>query len=298
MKQKSLRYYNMRRKVIPYFFLAPNLLIFSIFIIFPAFIGIYYSFTDMTLFTFGTPNLIGFENYINLLHDEDFIAALFNTFKLVLVTVPIVFVTSLLIAVLLVQPIKAIGFFRAIYYWPVMISAVVVGIIWQWILAGNFGIFNATLTAIGIGPIDTLINPQFAWLSVVFAIVWSRTGYYMIIFVAALLSIPVTLYEAAEVDGATRFQKFRFVTYPALKSARLMVFILVSMEIFKTYPLVVTLTGGGPFGATEFTVQYIYEMAFRSYQVGYASAMSVVMLLFVTLLTGINFYMAKGGKNS
>jgi alpha-1,4-digalacturonate transport system permease protein len=132
---------------------------------------------------------------------------------------------------------------------------------------------------------------------VVFAIVWSRTGYYMIIFVAALLSIPESLYEAAKIDGANKFQQFLYVTYPSLKSARLMVFILVTMEIFKTYPLVVTLTGGGPFRATEFTVQYIYEMAFKSYQVGYASALSVVMLLIVTLLTALNFFLSKGGNN-
>lgn len=296
-KKESFKLYQMKQKVVPYLFLTPNLLIFSIFIIFPALIGIYYSFTDMTLFTFDVPGFVGLQNYRDLLQDEDFIAALWNTFRLVIATVPIIFVTSLAVALLLVQPIKWIGFFRAIYYWPVMISAVVVGIIWNWILAGNFGIFNATLVRLGIGSIDTLINPQFAWWSVVFAIVWSRTGYYMIIFIAALLSVPQTLYEAATVDGATRWQKFRYVTYPSLKAARLMVFILVTMEIFKTYPLVVTLTGGGPFDATEFTVQYIYEMAFKSYQVGYASAMSVVMLVFVTIITGFNFYLSKGGKN-
>jgi alpha-1,4-digalacturonate transport system permease protein len=119
----------------------------------------------------------------------------------------------------------------------------------------------------------------------------------MIIFLAALLSIPISLYEAAKVDGASRWQQFWFVTWPSLKAARLMVFILVTMEIFKTYPLVVTLTGGGPFGATEFTVQYIYEMAFQRYQVGYASAMSVVMLFFVTIVTGLNFYLSKGGSD-
>lgn len=297
MEQESFKIYQMKKKIVPYLFLTPNLLIFSIFIIFPALIGVYYSFTDMTLFTFDVPGFVGLENYRNLLQDEDFIAALWNTFKLVFATVPIIFVISLAIALLLVQPIKWIGFFRAVYYWPVMISAVVVGIIWNWILAGNFGIFNATLTTLGIGPIDTLINPRFAWWTVVFAIVWSRAGYYMIIFIAALLSVPESLYEAATVDGATRWQKFRFVTYPSLKAARLMVFILVTMEIFKTYPLVVTLTGGGPFDATEFTVQYIYEMAFKSYEVGYASAMSVVMLLFVTIITGLNFYLSKGGKN-
>lgn len=296
-KHQTFKSYKFKQKIIPYLFLTPNLLIFSIFIIFPALIGIYYSFTNVTLFTFGSSEIIGFQNYIRLFSDSDFIAALWNTAKLVLVTVPIIFVTSLLVALLLVQPIKAKGFFRAIYYWPVMISAIVVGIIWQWILAGNFGLFNTTLKLIGLAPIETLINPRFAWWTVVFAIVWSRTGYYMIIFVAALLSIPESLYEAAKIDGANKFQQFRFVTYPSLKSARLMVFILVTMEIFKTYPLVVTLTGGGPFRATEFTVQYIYEMAFKSYQVGYASALSVVMLLIVTLLTALNFFLSKGGNN-
>ena len=298
MKKESYKAYVLKQKIVPYLFLTPNMIIFSVFIILPALIGIFYSFTNMTLFTFGVPEIIGFANYQKLFADEDFIAALWNTIKLVIVTVPIVFTTALLIALLLVQAIKAIGFFRAVYYWPVMISAVVVGIIWQWILAGNFGLFNTALGVIGIGPIDTLINPRFAWWSVVFATVWSRAGYYMIIFIGALLSIPVPLYEAAKMDGANRFQRFRYVTYPSLKAARLMVFILVTMEIFKTYPLVVTLTGGGPFGATEFTVQYIYEMAFKSYQVGYASAMSVIMLLFVTIITAFNFYLSRGGKNT
>ncbi len=296
-KEQTYKNYIFKQKIIPYLFLTPNLIIFSIFIILPAIIGIYYSFTDMTLFTFDTPTFIGLENYGKLLQDEEFIAALFNTMKLVVVTVPIIFVTSLMVAVLLVQPLRAKGFFRAIYYWPVMISAIVVGIIWQWILAGNYGLFNTALKAIGLDSIDTLVNPRFAWWSVVFAIVWSRTGYYMIIFVAALLSIPESLYEAAEMDGANRIQKFFQITYPSLKAARLMVFILVTMEIFKTYPLVVTLTGGGPFDATQFTVQYIYEMAFKYYQVGLASAMSVIMLLFVTIFTALNFFMSRRGED-
>ena len=299
MRRKTQNYQSFifRQKIVPYLFLLPNLLIFSIFIILPALIGIYYSFTDMSLFTFGSPDWIGFANYKEMFADPDFLAAMWNTIKLVIVTVPLMFVISLLIATLIVQPIKAKGFFRAVYYWPVMISAIVVGIIWQWILAGDFGLFNTTLKALGINPIETFINPNFAWWSVVFAILWSRAGYYMIIFVAALLSIPESLYEAAEVDGATKVQKFLFVTYPSLRAARLMVFILVTMEIFKTYPLAVTLTGGGPFDATTFTVQYIYETAFQEYHVGLASAMSVIMLLIVTIFTAFNFFMSRRGEN-
>ncbi|MCF7924965.1 MAG: sugar ABC transporter permease [Candidatus Izimaplasma sp.] len=298
MKQQSYKSYKFRQKAIPYLFLAPNLIIFATFIIFPAFVGVYYSFTDMTLFTFGTPNYVGLQNYINLFQDEDFLAALKNIISLVVVTVPIIFTTALLISLLLVQPIKGKNFWRAIYYWPVMISPIVVGIIWQWILAGNFGLFNTIIRNLGLAPIETLINPRFAWWSVVFAKVWSRTGYFMIIFMAALLSIPTSLYEAAKVDGASRLQRFWHVTYPALKPARLMVFILLTMEIFKIYPLVVTLTGGGPFEKTEFTVQYIYETAFKSYQIGYSSAMSVIMLLIVTIFTALNFFFQRGGTNT
>jgi len=310
MTSKVLSYkkYKFKQKIIPYIFLAPNLLIFTIFIIFPALIGIVYSFTDRTLFTFGNANFVGFQNYITIFNDPFFIKALWNTVGLALVTVPLMFVVSLLLAVLLKQPIKALGFYRATYYWPVMISAIVVGIIWQWILAGNYGLFNTTLQGLhnffkSLGlvsstftPSPTLSDGRFAWIAVVFAILWSRAGYYMIIFLAALLSIPVSLYEAAEMDGANKFQKFRFITYPSLKAARTMVLILVTMEVFKIYPLVVTFTGGGPFRATEFTVQYIYKVAFQHYQIGQASAMSVIMLLIVTTFSGIIFFLSKRGE--
>lgn len=298
IKTQSYKAYKMRQKVIPYLFLLPNLLIFSIFIIFPALVGIVYSFTDVTLSTLNDQlNFIGIQNYINLFKDPDFINALWNTIKLVLITVPIIFTISLALAMLIVQPLKVKGLFRATYYWPVMISAIVVGIIWNWILGGEFGMFNTIIKALGFESSETLINPTFAFGSVVFAIVWSRAGYYMVIFMAALLSIPVSLYEAAEVDGATKWQKFWGVTWPSLRAARLMVFILVTMEIFKTYPIIVKLTGGGPSKATQFTVQFIYETAFDFHQVGYASAMSVILLLFVTLISGVNFFLNKGGTD-
>jgi alpha-1,4-digalacturonate transport system permease protein len=308
-KVQSYRNYRFKQKVIPYIFLAPNLIIFSVFIILPAIIGILYSFTDRTLFTFGSANFIGFENYARVFKDEFFIKALKNTIGLVAVTVPLMFTIALALATLLKQPIKLIGFYRSVYYWPVMISAIVVGIIWQWILAGNYSLFNTILstihqwmTALGLTsqsfqPSATLSDGRFAWISIVFAILWSRSGYYMIIFLAALLSIPESMYEAADMDGASSVQKFLYVTFPSLKAARVMVLILVTMEIFKIYPLVVTFTGGGPFRATEFTVQYIYEMAFRHYQVGLASAMSVIMLIIVTTFAGLIFFTSKRGEN-
>lgn len=294
---KKERGVEFKQKVVPYMFLAPNLLIFSIFIILPALIGLYYSFTNVTLFTFDGFKFIGIDNYVRLFRNRYFIDAFFNTIKLVVVVVPLMYAMSLILALLIVQPLKAKGFFRAVYYWPVMISAIVVGIMWNWILAGNFSIFNVIVKNLGFDTMRTLTNPTFAWWSVVFALVWSRAGYYMIIFMAALLSIPVSLYEASDIDGANKFQKFLYITYPALRPARLMVFILTTMEIFKVYPLVVTLTGGGPHRATYFTVQYIYEVAFKEYQVGSASAMSMVMLLIVTIFAALNFFLSKRGEN-
>lgn len=296
-KIKKERGVEFKQKVVPYMFLAPNLLIFSIFIILPALIGLYYSFTNVTLFTFDGFKFIGIDNYVRLFKNKYFIDAFVNTIKLVVVVVPLMYAMSLLLALLIVQPLKAKGFFRAVYYWPVMISAIVVGIMWNWILAGNFSIFNAIIKNLGFDTMRTLTNPTFAWWSVVFALVWSRAGYYMIIFMAALLSIPVSLYEASDIDGANKIQKFLYITYPALRPARLMVFILTTMEIFKVYPLVVTLTGGGPHRATYFTVQYIYEVAFKEYQVGSASAMSMVMLLIVTIFAALNFFLSKRGEN-
>lgn len=296
-KIKKERGVEFKQKVVPYLFLTPNLLIFSIFIILPALIGLYYSFTNVTLFTFDGHKFVGFSNYIKLMNNQYFINAFVNTVKLVIVVVPLMYGMSLLLANLIVQPLKAKGLYRAIYYWPVMISAIVVGIMWNWIFAGNFSIFNALLKSFGFDTMRTLTNPTFAWWTVVFALIWSRAGYYMIIFMAALLSIPVQLYEASEIDGANKWQKFMYITYPALRPARLMVFILTMMEIFKVYPLVVTLTGGGPHRATYFTVQYIYEVAFKEYQVGLASAMSMVMLLVVTIFTALNFFMSKRGEN-
>ncbi|MCK7524114.1 MAG: sugar ABC transporter permease [Ignavibacteriales bacterium] len=183
-----------KQKVVPYMFLALNLLIFSIFHhTYPHSSDYIIHFTDVTLFTFDGFEFIGLENYIKLLDNEYFIKAFVNTIKLVIVVVPLMYVASLAMAVLIVQPLKAKGLFRAVYYWPVMISAIVVGIMWNWILAGNFGIFNAVAKSFGIESMKTLTDPTFAWWSVVFALVWSRAGYYMIIFMAALLSIPVPL---------------------------------------------------------------------------------------------------------
>lgn len=295
MIKTSHKKYIFKQKIVPYMFLAPNILIFSIYIIVPALVGFYYSFT---LFNGrGTPEFIGIDNYIRIIRDEDFIHAAKNTLSYVAVTVPLIFYFSLGLAGLISKPFKGRWFVRASYYWPVMISAIVVGVMWQWILGDSFGLVNMLLNSIGASSIQTLVNPFFAKATIVFIKVWSRAGYYMIIFLGAILSIPPSLYEAASVDGANKWQKFKNITYPSLKPARILVLILSTMEVFKTFPLVVTLTNGGPYGATRLLVQEVYETAFEKYQYGYASAMSIAMLIVVTSFSGIVFYLSKRGEN-
>ncbi len=291
-KEQSFKSYIFRQKAVPYVFLSPNMLIFGLFIITPAIMGVYFSFTNFRGLG-DQPQWIGMQNYVNLFTDPDLFGAILNTIYLVAVTLPIVFFFSLLLAIILVQPLRGRPIIRATYYWPVMISFLVVGLIWRWILRDSMGYFNGLLDTLGIGRIETLLNPRFAWWSVVFVFTWSRAGYYMVMFMAALLSIPSQLYEAAEIDGANRWQRFLHVTYPSLRPARLMIFILAGMEIFKIYPLVESFTRGGPNYATEFAVRYIYETAFSYRQIGLASAMSVVMIAIVMIFTLGNLALAK-----
>ncbi len=299
VKTESYKAYKFKQKIIPYLFLTPNLLIFGIFIILPALIGVYYSFHDIELLHMDELTYVGFQNYINLFKDKEFTSALLHTILLVILTVPLIYVISLSLALLIVKPLRAKGLFRASYYWPVMISALVVGVIWYFIVNGSSSMFNSFWTSLGFAESDTLGDPVFAWATVIIAIVWSRAGYYMIIFMAALLSIPVSLYEAADVDGATKWQKFWGVTYPSLRASRVMVMILVVMEIFKTYPIIVQLTAGGPNDSTMFVVQKIYETAFvdGAKEIGYASAMSIILLIFVTIISAVNFAVNKGGTD-
>jgi alpha-1,4-digalacturonate transport system permease protein len=295
-KPQTYRNYLLKQKVVPYFFLMPNMLIFLLFIITPAIMGFYFSLTEFRGLG-DTPQFVGLKNYIDLFTNFELFRAIWNTILLLVVTLPIVFWFAMILAIILIQPLKARGFVRAVYYWPVMISFIVVGLMWRWILRDSMGYLNGLLETLGFNRIETLLNPRFAWWSVVFIFTWSRAGYYMIMFMAALLSIPVSLYEAADMDGATRLQKFMYITYPSLKPARLMVFILAGMEIFKIYPLIETFTSGGPFAndtfTTQFAVRYIYETAFSFRQVGMASAMSVVMIIIVMSFTGINLLLAK-----
>ena len=283
-KQHTL---NRGKRYAPYLFLLPNFSIFIIFVVIPALYGLYYSFTKYD--GLNAPEFIGFANYIEIFGDQKFWKIFTQTAYYSGIVVPGIFIFSLLVALMLVQNIRFKSFFRAIIYWPTMISFIVVGVTWKWIFGDTFGIFNYLIELSGNLPVPWLTDPFFAKLTIIIATLWGRVGFYMVIFMAGLQNIPEQYYEAAKIDGAGKVQRFFRITIPLLKPTSLMVLMLSLIESFKAYPLIVALTGGGPGNSTTYLVQYIYRYGFEKSELGYASAMSVILFLVIMILTALQF---------
>lgn len=281
-------------RLAPWVLLAPNLLIFGIFIVIPALIGAGTSLLDWD--GLARRSFVGLDNYVRLFQSSAFWESFGRTAWYALICVPLVMVVSLLLANLMIKQFRLKGLFRAIFYWPTMISFIITGLSFKFIFGDSFGIINYTLRMLGESPIPWLTKPTFAWLVLILATVWSRAGFYMITFISGLNSIPQSYYEACDVDGANSVQKFFKITLPLLKPTTFLVMILLVIDMFKAYPLVRALTEGGPSGSTRFIVQLIYEEAFTKNHMGYASAMSIVLFLVLGLFTLIQFRINQGGE--
>lgn len=282
---------------IPYLFLLPNLLIFAVFVIVPAIQGLSMSFTDREVFS--DPVFIGIANFRELLHDDVFWITFRNTLVYSVLTVLLLVVVSLVLAMLLHKnSIKGEKLFRAIFYIPSLLSMITVGIAWRFILGDEMGIVNFLIRRAGGAGVPWLTDGGLAMLSVIVVSVWTYSGYYMVIFISGLQAIPGELYEAAVVDGASPWYSFRKITLPLLSSTTLVVSILASINAFKAYELILTMTKGGPGYATKFIVQQVYQVAFLEDRMGYASAMSVVLMLMIGVITLVQFKVSSGeGEN-
>jgi alpha-1,4-digalacturonate transport system permease protein len=279
-------------RIAPYLFVLPNFLIFSIFIVIPTIIGFVYSFNEYD--GLNPMQFVGLGNYKDVFANAEFWTALGKTGLYAVIVVPLIYCLALAVAILLVQEIRFKGLFRALFYWPTMISFIIVGLTWKWIF-GDAGILNYILTLFGMKTIPFLSTPLYANLSVIVATVWSRLGFYMVIFMAGLQAIPTDFYEAAHLDGASKLRTFWNITLPLLKPTSLLVVMLSLIEAFKAYPLMFALTGGGPGRETTFVVQYIYEIGFTKQELGLASAMSVVLFAIIAFFTVLQFRLSKGG---
>ncbi len=276
----------------PWIFLIPTLLGLFVFRLGPMFFALYMSFTDWNIML--RPNWIGLENYKELFTDPVFYEILLNTFEFSLVYVSGVMVFGLLLAVLVNSKIKGVRFFRTAYFTPVVTSAVAVGIVWGWILSPKYGFLNYLIERfLGITPPSWLGDEKWALLTVASVQTWKMVGYYMIIYLAGLQNIPSQLYEAARIDGASKYQIFWRITLPLLSPTTFFAFTIAIIDSFRNFEIIYTMTQGGPQHASTTLVYSVYLNAFVFYRMGYAAAMAYVLLGVVGLITLLNFFLKK-----
>jgi alpha-1,4-digalacturonate transport system permease protein len=292
-------------KGMPYVFVLPNLLIFGIFILFPMLLNFVYAFTGGTDFFpdqrpwVGTANfeqLITCESFLdpNTCREDLFWRAVFNTAGYVVFQVALMVLAALVTAVVLNRKIKARGFFRSVYFYPVLLSPIVVALIWKWILQEN-GLFNGILVALGSDKLPFLVDAQWARFWVIIISVWAFMGFYTLILLAGLQAIPADLYEAASIDGANNWDSFSKITLPLLMPSLTVVLVLSLIRAVQIFDVVFAFTGGGPGTATLYLVQYIYSKGFASpsRQFGLAAAASLIMAGVLIILTLIQQFMQK-----
>ncbi len=272
-------------------FIFPALIGLFVFRLGPILFAFFMSFTSWDIFS--PPQWIGLSNYKEMFSNPTFWEMLKNTFIFSGIYVPSVMVMGLLLAVLVNQKLRGINTFRAIFFSPVVTSAVAIGLVWGWLLSPKYGLLNNFLQLFGITGPSWLGDPKWALMSIAFVMTWKMAGYYMILFLAGIQDIPKILYEASRIDGATPWQSFWHITLPLLSPTTFFVLIVATIDSFRNFQIIYTMTRGGP-GTSSTTLVYgIYQNAFVFYRMGYASALAYVLLAIVGGITLINFYFKK-----
>lgn len=281
----------MRHSKTLYLFFVPGFLLYSIFFLYPTASAFFYSFTDWDGLS-DTFAFIGFDNYARAFTgDSIFRKTVGNNLKFMLVVVVLQTLIALFFAILVSRNSKTNVFFRALFFFPTILSSVSVAFIWSFIYDPSLGILNQFLSAIGLGFLTQswIGDARIAIYSLAMTQVWFHAGQMLIIFVAGLQAIPQDLYEVAKIEGAGRWQTFRNVTWPLLAPSATIVVAYTTIQSFKAFDLVFAMTGGGPNYSTEIIATYIYEVAFRGYQFGYASSISVLFMIIIGLITYLQF---------
>jgi len=279
-----------RNNLIAYSFIAPNFIGFAVFTLVPILMAVWLSFMKWNGSAVQGPQFVGLANYAKLFTDSRFKQAFINTVIYTVATVPLTMITSLLLAVILNQKIFARNFFRTISFFPYVASLVAVAAVWNALFSPEKGPVNQVLRAIGISnPPGRAVDSNWAMATLILFSVWKNMGYYMIMYLAGLQSISPELYEAAGLDGANTVQKFRYVTLPQLGNTSFLVLIMVTIQCFKVYDVVLMITNAGPGTKTLVLVFHIYNVAFKQWDLGYASAISMVLFLMVLIVTIVQF---------
>jgi len=270
-------------------FVAPALVALGLFFFLPVAAALVLSFTDFDIYAvadIGNLRFVGLDNYIHLLETPLFWKALGNTAWFVVLGVPLSIMMSLAAALLLDNKLAHFkGFFRTVYFAPVVTTLVAVAVIWRYLLHTKYGLVNWALGGIGIGPIDWLGDPRWSMPAIVLFAVWKNFGYNMIIILAGLQTIPEELHEAARIDGASALQRLRHVTLPGLAPVLLVVSILTMAGYFQLFAEPYVMTQGGPVESTVSILYFMYEQGFRWWNLGFASAIAFVLFLIMFALT-------------
>ncbi len=274
------------RKITPYLFLLPAIILLAVFFFIPFFQTIIYSFQDYSNDIY-TPVFGTLQNYKTLYHSPVFIKSLITTFYFLILTTPFLVVFPLFLAILINQKIRGKTLYKLIIYLPVVVSIVVVAIAFKWLYAPN-GLLNYFMEILNLPAVSWLSSPRAAMISVALVTVFKGIGYYMMIYLASLMSVPKELYEAAEIDGANEFQKHMTVTIPHLMPTIALVSTISAISALKVFVEIYVMTKGGPLDSTKTIVYYIYERAFENLDIGLASAACVVLLIIVMIFSIIN----------
>jgi len=280
----------LRETATSYLFLAPFLVFFVMFVVYPMFMCVYTSFFDATM---GKEDVfIGFQNYKTLFQDDVFWVALRNTMIIVLVSVPVTCAFSLWVAsVISRMHVAATSLFRCIFYLPVVTGSVAVTMVWKWMYNNYYGIINYLGTQTGLldQNINWLGEPKFALGCIILILLTTSVGQPIVLYVSALDNVDKGMIEAAEVDGASRMQAFWKIKWPQMMPTTLYILVITTINSFQCFALIQLLTLGGPNNSTMTIMYYIYYNAFKLYKYGYGNAMGVILAIIIAILSAVQF---------
>ncbi|ANA80998.1 sugar ABC transporter permease [Paenibacillus glucanolyticus] len=267
-------------------FVSPMLFGVIILVLFPILATLVLGFADWN-FVQGWDGIqwVGFQNFRHLLEDDIFLKSVRNNL-IFLLTVPIYMMISMLLAILIDRFVYMKGYFKVAYFMPYISNIVAVAVVWQVLFQPSYGPINEILRTIGISnPPKWIADPNFALISIMLISIWISIGFNLIIYIAGLQSIPKDLYEAADIDGANGWTKFRRITLPLLSPTSFFLLVTGVISTFKVFDIIAVMTQGGPIGSTTMMVWYLYDTAFVNLKVGYASSIAAVLFGFVMLIT-------------
>lgn len=275
-------------------FVLPSLVLFGLFFLVPLGLSIWFSFTNFD--GWKTMDFIGLSNYTKVLTDPTFYKTVGRTMLYTVCNLPFKIIIPLLLACLVTsKTLKCTTLVRTLVYIPVLFSALVAGITINWMFGQEYGLINFILQGFGISPLQWSLNPALVTIVVSVASNWMSAGYYMLLYIGGINNISRSLYEAAEVDGASKVESFFHITVPLLMPTTFIVLLLSTVGLLKEYALVQGISLGGPGTSTTYIVQYIFDQGFNQYKYGYASAIGIVISILFIVIAGIQFKATKGG---